>query len=69
MFLYVVSLTFIIVNMFVSIVSDTFSAVLDDVSKQSNDHEIIDFILSRFSRSIGLTKNRPQNLPDEERSR
>lgn len=47
LFLFVVTVTFIIVNMLISILNDTFSAVRNDKSKQTNDYEIVDFMLGR----------------------
>lgn len=47
LFLFVVTVTFIIVNMLVSILNDTFTAVRNDSSKQKNDYEIVDFMLGR----------------------
>ena len=47
LFLFVVTVTFIIVNMLISILNDTFSAVRRDKNKQNNDYEIIDFMLGR----------------------
>lgn len=47
LFLFVVTVTFIIVNMLISILNDTFSAVRNDKSKQKNDYEIVDFMLGR----------------------
>ncbi|XP_076459182.1 polycystin-1-like [Babylonia areolata] len=65
-FLFVVSVTFIIVNMFVSILNETFSAVRDDVSKQSNDYEIISFMISRFKRFTGMGPPANTTLTPEE---
>lgn len=47
-FLFVVTITFIVVNMLLSILNDTFSAVRNDNTKQQNDYEIVDFMMSRF---------------------
>jgi thiosulfate reductase cytochrome b subunit len=46
-FLFVVTVTFIVVNMLLSILNDTFSAVRNDKAKQQNDYEIVDFMLGR----------------------
>lgn len=48
LFLFVVAVTFIVVNMLLSILNDTFSAVRKDRSKQQNDYEIVDFMLGRY---------------------
>jgi len=47
LFLFVVSVTFIVVNMLLSILNDTFTAVRNDKKKQKNDYEIVDFMVSR----------------------
>jgi len=48
LFLFVVSVTFIVVNMLLSILNDTFTAVRNDKKKQQNDYEIVDFMISRY---------------------
>ncbi|XP_025099956.1 uncharacterized protein LOC112567446 isoform X4 [Pomacea canaliculata] len=64
--LFVVSVAFILANMFVTILEETFGAVRDDIQKQSNDYEIVDFMLSRFKQWTGLASNRPTTLtPDD----
>ncbi|KAL8606997.1 hypothetical protein ACOMHN_041386 [Nucella lapillus] len=65
-FLFVVSVTFIIVNMFVSILTETFSAVREDVSKQANDYEIISFMITRFKRFTGMGAQPAATLTPEE---
>ncbi|WAQ97034.1 PK1L2-like protein, partial [Mya arenaria] len=54
LFLFVVSVTFIVVNMLLSILNDTFSAVRKDKMKQKNDYEIVDFMLGRFKMWTGI---------------
>ena len=53
-FLYVVVITFIVVNMFLSILNETFTAVRTDTSKQNNDYEIVQFMISRLKIWTGL---------------
>ncbi|XP_070582204.1 polycystin family receptor for egg jelly-like isoform X2 [Ptychodera flava] len=43
---------FILLNMLVSIVVDAFTQVRQDASKQSNDYEIVDFMILRFTSSV-----------------
>ena len=52
-FFFVVSVTFVIVNMFVSILNETFGAVRADINKQSNDYEIVDFMLKNLRNWVG----------------
>jgi len=46
-FIYVVSVGYILINMFLTILSDAFTSVREDVNQQSNDYEIVDFIIER----------------------
>jgi len=48
LFMFVVSVTFIVVNMLLSILNDTFTAVRNDKKKQQNDYEIVDFMINRY---------------------
>ena len=52
---YTVSMVFILINMFVTIINDTFTEVRSDVEKQSNDYEIVDFMIHRLKKNIGKT--------------
>ena len=52
-FLYVCSVTFIMLNMFVSILNESFAAVQENLSLQSNDYEIVDFMIYKFKVLIG----------------
>ena len=52
---YTVSIVFILINMFVTIINDTFTEVRSDVEKQSNDYEIVDFMVHRLKKNIGKT--------------
>jgi hypothetical protein len=53
-FLYMFVVFFCLLTMFVAIINEAFAAVCDDMSKQSNDYEIIDFILDRFKQWTGI---------------
>ena len=50
---YTVSMVFILINMFLSIINDAFTEVRSDVEKQSNDYEIVDFMIHRLKENIG----------------
>nr|KAG5709464.1 hypothetical protein BaRGS_023146 [Batillaria attramentaria] len=63
---FVLSVTFVIVNMFVSILNETFASVRNDINKQSNDYEIVSFMLSRFKRFTGMGGTQPTTLSPEE---
>ena len=45
----------ILMNVFLSIVNDTFNEVNSDVSKQSSDSEIADFMMDRFVATVKRT--------------
>ncbi|BFZ03248.1 hypothetical protein BsWGS_06287 [Bradybaena similaris] len=60
--LFVVAVTFILVNMFVTILNETFAAVREDINKQGNDYEIVDFMLLRFKQWTGLGKPEDHTL-------
>lgn len=51
---YVVSVAMILINMFVTILNEGFADVRDDVNKQMNDYEIVDFIMKRLKAWTGL---------------
>lgn len=53
--LYMVVVFFMVLSMFVTIISEAFAAVCDDASKQSNEYEMIDFMIARFKRWTGLS--------------
>ena len=55
-FLYVLSVYYILVNMFLTILNEAFARVRRDVALQSNDYEIVDFVLRRFRQWTGLGK-------------
>ena len=51
-------MTFVLINMFLSIVVDSFLVVKHDNDKQSNEYEIVDFIIERFKLWSGIGKTR-----------
>lgn len=52
-FTYVIAVLFVLMNVFIGILNDALSDVTNDVSKQSNEHEILDFMLHTFKRTVG----------------
>jgi len=68
--LYMFVFFFILLAMFVTIVSEAFAAVCDDISKQSNDYEMVEFMIGRFKHWTGLSgllkKFGKENLGDDE---
>ncbi|KAK7505245.1 hypothetical protein BaRGS_00003407 [Batillaria attramentaria] len=63
-FFYAVTLTFIILNMFVTVLNEGFGSVRADLTKQQNDYEIVDFMLSRLKGFFGVSN--AQNLQNPE---
>lgn len=53
-FLYMFVVFFCLLTMFVTIINEAFAAVCDDISKQSNEYEMIDFIVDRFKSWTGI---------------
>ena len=52
-FSYVVTVFFVVMNVFIGILSDALNEVASDSSKQDNEHEILDFMLHTLKRNIG----------------
>ena len=50
---YTISMVFVLINMFLSIINDAFTEVRSDVEKQSNEYEIVDFMIHRLKENIG----------------
>lgn len=59
-FSFIFVMVFLLTNMFVSIINDTFAMVKEDATLQSNEYEIVDFMLGRIETLTGikLTGNR-----------
>ena len=52
-FFYVLCVLFILMNVFLSIINDTFVEVSEDVSLQGNEHEIMDFMFHTIKKNVG----------------
>ncbi|XP_078585987.1 polycystin-1-like protein 2 isoform X1 [Branchiostoma floridae x Branchiostoma japonicum] len=57
-FTYVVTSSCILVFTFVAILMDSFESVKANIEKQSNDHEIVDFMVKQFKDYIGWKKEK-----------
>lgn len=55
-FTFVVVMMFTVMNMFLSIINDTFNVVKVDPSKQSSEFEIFDFLIGQLGFSVGKKK-------------
>ena len=55
-FSYMMFVFLILVNVFLSIINDSFAEVSADAEKQTNDYEIIDFITLRIKHMIGVLR-------------
>lgn len=61
-FLYIIMVNWILLNMFLSIINDSFEVVSDGLQEQSNDYEIVDFIMDQFKTWIGVGKTRKDEI-------
>ncbi|XP_076456106.1 polycystin-1-like protein 2 [Babylonia areolata] len=52
-FLYMMFVVFVLLNMFLTILNETFSAVRHDLSLQSNEYEVVDFMLHNLKNWLG----------------
>ncbi|CAH1796902.1 unnamed protein product [Owenia fusiformis] len=70
-FLFTFILYLVLINMFVTILNETFAVVQNDVAKQSNEHEMVDFTVQRFKAWIGFIPTKQnedvQSVPPEVR--
>jgi polycystin 1L2 len=55
--LYNIFVVFILLNMFISIINDTFSAVRNDAEKQADDYHMVNFIVSKLKLWTGIGNN------------
>uniref|UniRef100_A0A1I8GMZ4 PLAT domain-containing protein n=2 Tax=Macrostomum lignano TaxID=282301 RepID=A0A1I8GMZ4_9PLAT len=56
--MYAIFVIFILLNMFVSILNEAFAKVKDDVEKQENEHEMVDFMVQKAMMFVGLGQSR-----------
>ncbi|CAF4044663.1 unnamed protein product, partial [Rotaria sp. Silwood2] len=56
--LFIIFVVFICMNMFISIISDSFRVVRHNISLQSSEHEIVDFIFNQLKKWTGIGKTR-----------
>ncbi|CAF1619318.1 unnamed protein product, partial [Didymodactylos carnosus] len=54
--LYIIFVVFIIINMFVSIITDKFQKVNQDIENQPSEYKIISFMINKFKKSTGLNR-------------
>jgi len=69
-FIYVITVGYILINMFITILNESFASVRHDVSKQNNDYEMVEFIMTRFKQWTGIsqpTNVEPELPPDDNR--
>jgi hypothetical protein len=52
--IYNIFIVFILLNMFVSIINDTFAAVRNDVDKQADDYQMVKFIRNKLKTLVGI---------------
>ena len=61
-FLYIIMVNWILLNMFLSIINDSYEVVSDDLREQSNDYEIVDFVVDQFKTWLGVGKTRKEEI-------
>lgn len=64
-FFYVITVAYILINMFLVILNESFSQVRRDLSKQSNDYELVEFMISRLKTLTGMGKKKKITKPSE----
>ena len=64
-FLYMSTIAFVLINMFLTIISEAFAVVKHDIAQQPNDYEMVDFMMARFKAFLGLGQ-KPTTLNPEE---
>lgn len=60
--LYVIISSFILVNMFLSIVNDSFAVVKAESIEQTNQYELVSFIWNKFKRLIGFSSGQVDQI-------
>ncbi|XP_041473066.1 uncharacterized protein LOC121422223 isoform X1 [Lytechinus variegatus] len=61
-FFFMITITFILVNMFLTIVIEAFSSVKRDITRQSNDYEMVDFMIGQLKKWVGWNnKTKPED--------
>ncbi|CAD5112526.1 DgyrCDS1737 [Dimorphilus gyrociliatus] len=64
-FFYVITVAYILINMFLVILNESFSQVRRDLSKQSNDYELVEFMIRRLKTWTGMDKKKKGSKPVE----
>ncbi|XP_022109894.1 polycystic kidney disease protein 1-like 2 [Acanthaster planci] len=64
-FSFMMSMSYILINMFLTIINEAFKIVNADISKQSNEYEMVDFMIRRLKLWTGLGK--PPAIPGDRR--
>eukprot|EP00794_Sanderia_malayensis_P008988 gene8988-9948_t len=59
---YIVIVNWILINMFVSIINDSYEVVCKNLELQSNDYEIVDFVMDRFKEWVGFGKTKKSKI-------
>lgn len=53
-FVFFLFVTFVLMNMFVTILNEAFSKVQSDVKRQQNEYELVEFVWTRFQNWLGV---------------
>ena len=63
LFLFTLFVTFVLVNFFITIVIEAFVVVKFDISKQSNDYEVVDYMVDKFKAYTGMGQPKGRRKP------
>ena len=58
LFFFALTVNFVLINFFLTIMMEGFTQVKEDISKQANDYEIVDFMIDRFKTFTGMGENK-----------
>ena len=59
---YIIMVNWILMNMFISIINDSYEVVSHNLAKQSNEYEIVDFVMDRFKEFLGLGRTKKSEI-------
>ncbi len=47
-FCYTITVAYILINMFITILNESFATVREDLERMTNDYEMVEFIVEKF---------------------
>lgn len=61
-FSYIIMVNWILLNMFLSIINDSYEVVSNNLTARDNDYEIVDFVMDQFKAWVGFGKTRKDEI-------